>query len=127
QPAAAMFKKAHEANSVLTWLLRAAGWLVMAIGMSLVLKPLSTVLDVIPLLGNVAEMGVIFVCGLLSLVFTSITIALAWLWYRPLIGVAMLVAAAGAIYLLRQRKAAVPARAMPPPAPMAMPPPPPPA
>lgn len=128
QPARGMFKKAHDQNTTLTWLLRALGFAMMTFGMSFVLRPLSTVLDVIPLLGNVAEMGILVVSALLALLFSSLTIGAAWLWYRPLIGVGLLVAGAGAVFLLRQRKAAVPTRAAPPAPPpsMAVPPPPPP-
>ena len=127
QPAQAMFKKAHDQNTMLTWILRAVGFILMTLGLNLVLRPISTVLDVIPLLGNVAEMGILLVSGLLSLLLTSVTIAGAWLFYRPLVGVAMLVAAGAAIFMLKRRKDAVPARAAvaPPAPPSAMPPPPP--
>ena len=121
QPAQSMFKKAHDANTLLTWLLRAAGLFVMTLGLSLVLRPLSTVLDVVPLLGNVAEMGIFLVSGLVSLVLTAMTIGAAWMFYRPLVGIAMLIAAVGAVVMLKKRKDAAPARVA------AMPPPPPPA
>jgi hypothetical protein len=49
---------------------------------------------------------------LVSLALSSATIAVAWLFYRPVLGVALLVLAGGAILLTRKRiKATASARA----------------
>lgn len=135
-PASAMFKQAESANRVLTWILRLVGFLVMGFGFSLILRPISVVLDVLPFLGNIAGAGLGLVAGVISLFISLVVIAIAWLYYRPLLGIILLVAAVGLIVgfkLLRSRKAPAPraapavAGAAPPPPAMApgTPPPPP--
>ncbi len=119
-----MFAKARTDNTILTWILRGVGLLLLLIGFALMFKPLSVALDVIPLLGNVAEMGILLVSAIAALVIGCIVIAVAWLFYRPLLGGALLaLAVGGVIALVRMRKrAAKPAS----PAGPAVPPPPPP-
>ncbi len=92
-----MFEAAQQANTMLTWGLRLAGLLMMTIGFSLVFKPLSVVFDIIPFLGNVVEAGTGFLAFLLALAFSSITIAIGWIFYRPLIAITLLVLAGAAI------------------------------
>jgi len=105
--AAEMFAAARSANTVLTWLVRVGGFLLMFIGLSMVLKPLSVLADVLPILGDIVEMGTGLVAGLAALVCSLVTIAVAWLFYRPVLGIALL-AAAGffAWKLIQKRKAA---------------------
>jgi hypothetical protein len=124
----AMFKAAHDRNSIVTWILRIIGFVAMWIGIGLLFKPLSVFMDVLPFLGNIAEMGIGFLAGILAFILSVTTIALAWFFYRPLLGVALLVLIAVPIVMLVSRKkkvaAAHGAPSMPPPMP-AMPPPPP--
>jgi hypothetical protein len=91
----AMFQQAHTENKVLTWILRVVGAFCFFIGISLILKPLSVVLDVLPFLGNVAEAGIGLVAFVLALGLTLITVAIAWFYYRPLFAVVLIVAAVG--------------------------------
>jgi hypothetical protein len=93
----AMFQQAHTENKVLTWILRFLGGLLLFLGISLILKLLSVVLDVIPFLGNVAEAGIGLVALLVALALTLITVAIAWLFYRPLLAVVLILAGLGLI------------------------------
>ena len=102
--AAAMFQDARDANSMLTWILRLGGFLLMFFGLSMVLKPLSVLADVLPFLGDLVGMGIGAVAGLVALVCALVTIALAWLFYRPVLGVALLAAAAFFVWKLVQRR-----------------------
>ena len=88
--AAEMFADARTANTLFTWGLRLGGFLMMFIGLSMLLKPLSVLADVLPFLGNVVEMGIAVVAGLVSLICALVTIGVAWLFYRPVLGVALL-------------------------------------
>ena len=115
--AAEMFKQAERDNMILTWIVRLGGVVAMWLGAYLVLRPLVVVADVVPLIGSVIGAG----AGLVALAFTmavgGLVIALAWLWYRPLVGIAVLaiglVAAFFAHRLAASRSAA---RAIPAPA-----------
>ncbi|MFZ3350530.1 MAG: TMEM43 family protein [Xanthobacteraceae bacterium] len=114
QSAAEMFKQAERDNMILTWVLRLGGVLAMWLGTFLVLRPLVVVADVVPLIGSLIGAG----AGLVALAFTMVVagfvIALAWFWYRPLVGLAVLAAgliAGIALHRLAGRRSATPARA----------------
>ena len=102
--AAEMFQDARDSNSMSTWLLRLGGFLLMFFGLSMVLKPLSVLADVLPFLGDLVGMGIGAVAGLVALVCALVTIALAWLFYRPVLGIALLAAAAFFVWKLIQRR-----------------------
>ena len=109
-PAAIMFQHAEEENVTLTWILRLCGVVLMLIGFGLVLRPLSVAASVIPLLGDVMGAGTFLVALVCTMAVAPVVIALGWLWYRPLIGIGVLVAGAaatwGLVKLLRARAAA---------------------
>ena len=91
-PADRMFAEAVTANTIVTWLLRGAGLLLLAIGFGLILSPLGVVLDVIPFLGSIARAGTGIVAFFLAILVGSFTIAVAWFWYRPLLALGIIVA-----------------------------------
>ncbi len=95
-PAAAMFEQAEAANTVMTWLLRGGLFLLMLLGFSMILRPLKVLADVLPPVGAVVGFGTGLVALLLTLVLAPSLIALAWLFYRPLVAVAVLVVGVGA-------------------------------
>lgn len=108
--AAEMFAAARRGNAMFTWLIRLGGFLMMFIGLSMVLKPLSVLGDVVPFIGTVIGMGAGLVAGLVSLVCSLVTIAIAWIFYRPIIGIALLLIAGFFGWKLWQkRKASQPA------------------
>lgn len=114
-PADQMFKHAESANVMLTWILRGVGILLLAIGFGLFMSPLSVLADVIPPLGSLVSMGTGLIAFLLAIVVGTITIAVAWFYYRPLLAIGILVMgaviAAGIIYVGRSRRAAAAATA----------------
>ena len=114
--AAAMFASARSGNAMMTWLIRLAGFLLMFFGLSAVLKPLSVVADVLPLLGDLVGIGTGLVAFLTALVCALVTIAVAWIVYRPVIGVLLLAAAGFLVWKLAQKRKAAKAAAAPAPA-----------
>jgi hypothetical protein len=108
-PAAAMFKAAQDENTLITWVLRAVGVVAMFLGFSLILRPLSVLGSVIPFLGDVIGAGAGLVGLLCTAAIAPVAIAFGWLWYRPLVGIAVIIVGAGATYglvrLMRQRTA----------------------
>ncbi|TPM97749.1 hypothetical protein FJ977_12145 [Mesorhizobium sp. B2-1-3A] len=111
-PADKMFAEAVSANTLITWLLRAAGLLLLTIGFALFLSPIGVILDVIPFLGSMARMGTGIIAFFLAILVGTTTIAIAWFWYRPVLAAGILaagiIAAAAVYYLGRSRKAAAP-------------------
>lgn len=98
--AEAMFQKAQSDNKILTWILRAVGLLLMMIGLNMIFKLFSVLADILPFLGNIVEAGTGFIAFLLAAVLSLITIAIAWIIYRPLLGIILLLIAVGLIVLI---------------------------
>ena len=116
-PAKVMFQHAEEENVAMTWVLRLIGVVFMLIGFNFVLRPLAVAGSVIPLLGDVIGAGTFLVALVCTVAIAPIVIAFGWLWYRPVIGIGVLIVGASATWgltrLLRARaeanKAARPA------------------
>ena len=106
-----MFESAKSANRTFTWIMRLVGFMLMFIGVKMVLGPLATLVDVIPILNGVVAMGVSIVAFLVAAVFSLLTIAVSWIAVRPVLGVSLLVAAAAlSCFLVVRKKNAAPAK-----------------
>ncbi len=120
-PADAMFEAAQKRNTTLTWVLRFVGFLVMFLGITLVFRPLVVVADVIPVLGNLLGLGVGVFAGFIAAILSFVVIALAWIAFRPVLGIALLLVALVLIVLAvmaaRRRKVSAAGGAPPPPPP----------
>ena len=77
---------AQRRNTIFTWVLRGIGTLGMWFGLSMVFAPITRVLDILPVLGTIGSWGIGLVTGLISLLLSLLTIGLAWVFYRPLLG-----------------------------------------
>lgn len=104
-PADQMFSAAEHANVFMTWVLRAVGFLVMLFGLMAIFRPLSVVADVVPLIGDLVGMGTGLVAFAVAAPLSLVTIAFAWIYYRPLLGIALLVVAVGVFIGLKQMAA----------------------
>lgn len=93
----AMFKSAQDANKVLTWILRGGGFFAMFLGLFLIFRPLAVLADVVPFLGSLLGVGVGLFAFLVSAVLSLFTIAISWITVRPVLGITLLVLAAGAM------------------------------
>lgn len=117
-----MIGQMEAANTTMTWALRLVGFVLMALGLGLVLAPVAVLADVLPILGDLMRMGLgvfaMVVAGALSLV----TIATAWLAYRPVLAIMLIVLGAALVFglwTLARRKKAVAASGTGAPAPSA--------
>lgn len=97
----AMIQKAQENNKILTWILRLFGFILMLFGLNMILRPLSVIADVWPILGDIVGAGTGIVSFLLASILSLITIAIAWVVYRPLLGIILLVVAYGLTAAIR--------------------------
>jgi hypothetical protein len=75
----------------------------MFIGLSLVLKPLSVLADVLPILGDIVGIGTGVIAFLVALVLSAATVAVAWILYRPLLAIGLLAIGGGIGYLICQK------------------------
>lgn len=111
--AAEMFKAAQDENRIFTWILRGVFALVMFIGFVLAMGIFVALADVLPFLGNMVQTGTSLIAFLLTAILAPVTIALAWLFYRPLISLTALaiggILVYGVLRLMKSRRAAMPA------------------
>lgn len=86
-----MFEAAQSENTILTWLIRFGGFGLMWLGLFLIGRPVTVVADILPFLGSLASLAV----GVLAFAGAAMcslpTIAVAWIFYRPLLGIILLV------------------------------------
>ena len=99
-----MFTAAQEANTMMLWFMRLAGFLGLFFGISMILRPLSVVADVVPFVGSLVGAGTTLVALFLAVPLALFTIALGWFVARPLLSIALLVLGAlfvgGLIFLV---------------------------
>jgi hypothetical protein len=109
-PADKMFADAVSTNTLITWLLRLVGLVLLVIGFALLLAPLGVIADFIPFVGSIVRFGTGLVAFLCAVTVGTITIAVAWFYYRPLLAIGILVAglavAAAILHYGRSRRAA---------------------
>jgi hypothetical protein len=103
----AMFEKAKNDNATLTWVIRLVGCILLISAFGMILKPLSVLADIAPIFGNIVEIGTGIVSFLLGTILALLTISIAWIFYRPLVGLALLVCAGGLVYLLKRKSGKV--------------------
>ena len=100
-----MFQNAENANTMMTWILRIVGWLMMYMGLKMVFKPLEVLGDVLPILGDLIGIGTGLLAFLIATPAALITISIAWLFYRPILGIVLLAIAGGLLFLLIKKRA----------------------
>lgn len=118
-----MFQQAQKSNTILTWVLRVVGFIIMLIGFQLILAPLSVFADVLPILGSIVGVGTGFIASMLAGVFSFLTVSIAWFIYRPILSVILIILAGGiGVLIYTKLKKATPvapeAPAPPPPPPV---------
>lgn len=85
-----MFSQAHSGNSSMTWIFRALGTLLLVIAINMVLGPLSVAASVLPVLSRVLAMGTGLIATCVGVALSVFTMALAWIFYRPLLALAII-------------------------------------
>jgi hypothetical protein len=88
-----------EANSALLWILRIVGILMVIGGLKGIFGFIETILKVVPFIAGIFGWGVGIVCTVIGVVWSLIVIAIAWLFYRPLLGISLLVLAGFLIWV----------------------------
>ena len=78
------------ANNTLLWIFRIVGILLVIGGLKGIFGFIETILKVVPFIANIFGWGVGLVCTVIGIAWSLIVIALAWLFYRPVLGIALL-------------------------------------
>lgn len=88
-----IFEEENENNTMWTWILRIVGILLVISGFKSLFSFLETLLKVVPFLSSIFAFGVGIICTIVGIVYSLIVIALAWIFYRPVLGIILLVIA----------------------------------
>lgn len=84
------FEDEQETNTFNTWAYRVLG-IVMVIGaLKLIFGFVVTLTRIVPFLSTIVGWGVGVICTVLGVVWSLLVIAVAWLFYRPIVGIALL-------------------------------------
>ncbi len=97
-----MFTHAQDTNRMMTWILRLCGFVGMFIGLTLIFKPLVMVANVLPFLGSILNLGIGLFAGIIAFTLSILTIAIAWLFYRPVLSILLLAVGVGLFILIKR-------------------------
>ena len=95
-----MINVIKEENKFLKWILRLIGTLLIVFGFAAILKPISAITSFIPIIGSIVGGAVALVSLVLGLALSLIIIAIAWIRFRPLLGIGLLIIVAALVTLL---------------------------
>ena len=98
-----MILQARSENNLWAWVLRVIGILLVVGGLKGMFGLLPMLFKVLPFLGSIVDAGVGLVSWILGLAWSFIIIAIAWLVFRPIIGISLLVLAIAGIVFLKRR------------------------
>lgn len=98
QTADEMFQTEKDSNSAMTWGLRLLGLLLVIGGLKSIFGILETLLKVVPFVANIIGFGIGMICSIVGFVWSVLVIAIAWLAYRPVLGISLIVIAALVIF-----------------------------
>ena len=101
---AEMFGKAQDDNATMTWILRAVGLFGMFIAFSSLFAPVRLLASYVPILGSLVSGAVSLVAASATAILGPLVIAIAWIAYRPLVGIGVLVIGLALAFAFRQMR-----------------------
>ena len=99
-----MYEGEHQTNKILLWIFRIVGLLLIVGGLKGIFNFVVTLAKVLPFVANILGCGVGLVCWVVGFAWSLIVAAIAWIRYRPVLGIALLVLAALAFFLISRKK-----------------------
>ncbi len=101
-----MFGAEHSSNNIVTWLYRLGGLLMLYFGIKNIFNPLVVLAEIIPILGKLLDMGISLFAGVIAFILAFITIAIAWVFHRPILGISLLAIAliVGIVFYVKASK-----------------------
>ena len=101
--AANMYDAAQKENKVIAWILRIIAVILIIGGLRGIFNFLSTIFAVVPFIRRVLAAGINFICTVVGLIWSLLIFVIAWISYRPALGITLLVLIAALIVLLVMR------------------------
>ena len=106
-----MFESEKASNKFILWLVRILGVILMISALRMMFDILVAILKVLPFLGNIAQVGVNLVTGVVGFILSLVVIMIAWVAYRPLLAVALAVVIVALVCFLISKSKKAPAAA----------------
>ena len=97
--AAEIYEDEHQTNTIMLWAFRIIGILMVVGGLKGIFGFLETLLKVVPFIANILGWGVGVICTVVGVVWSLIVIAIAWLFYRPVLAIVLLTIAGVLIWI----------------------------
>ena len=97
-----MINVIKKENNLIKWIIRAAGTLFIILGFATILKPISTITGYVPILGSIVSGVVGIVSFILGVCLSLVVIAIAWIRFRPILGICLLAAVVALFILLKK-------------------------
>jgi len=85
------FDSEISSNSTITWLLRTLGIIGLAVGIYWIFAPVIALLSVVKILADIVGFAIGLCAFLIAVALGFIVIAISWVFYRPIIGISLLV------------------------------------
>ncbi len=95
-----MFEMARARNKSMTWIIRVIGFILLAVGFGLILRPIAVLASILPFLGKLVGVGTSILGFVLAGIVWTLVVAIAWIFYRPVLGITILVVTVGLIVAL---------------------------
>ena len=97
-----MITAKEKGDKLFKWILRAVGTLSIILGIAALFGPITTLTSYVPILGNLVSGATGIIAFLLGLALSLIVIAISWIVFRPLLGIALLAAAIVLIVVVKK-------------------------
>lgn len=98
-----MFQSERDANDLIKWLCRLGGLLLVIIGLKSMFSIVGAIFNFLPFLAGIVNFGVGAVCTIVGIVWSLLVFGIAWLFYRPIVGIIVIVIAVAIIVFFARR------------------------
>lgn len=92
-----MFHSEEESNVTVAWALRFMGFFMMVLGLFITFRPFTRIAEFFPIFGTLVGLAIALFAAVLGTCLTFLTVAVSWLYFRPLLGIGLLVLAGAGI------------------------------
>ena len=94
-------KKMTDENNGLKWALRLIGTICIILGYVSLLSPISKLASFVPILGGIVSSALAIIAALVGLIHSLIVIAIAWLFYRPIMSIILIAIVVALLIVLK--------------------------
>ncbi|XP_076012610.1 transmembrane protein 43 [Genypterus blacodes] len=98
-----VFELKHHDNQMMTWGLRAAGWMLMFLGIQLMMRIIYTLVDWVPVLRELVSIGLGLFAICIACSLSLLTIGVGWLFYRPFVAAGLVALALVPVLIARSQ------------------------